>query len=97
MPVHKNAAKRKQPYPSPAMVRHYDIFYTGVLVDHTQERINRFEADLRAAGFVQPKKRLSRKGLRRRRHKIARRAAYFATEAGKLQTVCVIAEALLGR
>jgi len=92
-----NAAKRREPLPNPAMLRKYDVHYGHVLIDPSELKNTKLEADLRAAGFIRRKRHWSSRALKRWQRKLARRAAYFATEAGRQQTICVLAEALLSR
>ncbi len=58
---------------------------------------NQLVYKLRAAGFIHRKGHWSAKALRRWKKRYERRAAYFATEAGQVQSICAIAESKLLR
>lgn len=54
-------------------------------------------ARLRAAGFIKRKGHWSAQAYKRWKKHFERRARFFATEEGKAQAVCAIAEALLSK
>jgi hypothetical protein len=74
------------------LVSHYGFI---TQVDIKELFTNPLVAKLRAAGFVRRKGHWSSKVYKRWKKRFERRAAYFATEQGQAQTLCIIAEAKL--
>lgn len=96
-PEAKNVERRRYPNPNPRMVPPNVVSHVGF---KTTVNINALFSDplvakLRAAGFILRKGHWSAKVYKRWKRRFERRAAYFATEEGKAQSIAAIAEAML--